>query len=280
MAYITRHALGVAPRLNLGAVYHRVLQASIGRVWENVFDWEHLPGAHESTFSDIELLEQNARGWKIAGARPWRRSDPIVIQLDANRDLGRFCSRILVGVGAGSEIWNLLTPLGDHTGIEVRFYLPIDDEDKLTAVAAAWKRSHASVWNEDEAMMVRREATASWSARPLPAPVPLGPIDELRRRLPLPLEIDGRPFRITEIAGEIVVHSTVCPHWRGPLTDCGDGTARCPWHGYRFDLRTGLSMDGRPARLAPTGTVVVEDGEAVLIPARDVWSRISEAAVE
>jgi nitrite reductase/ring-hydroxylating ferredoxin subunit len=105
----------------------------------------------------------------------------------------------------------------------------------------------------------------------LPHPVSLGPIAELRQRLPLTLEIDGTPLRILALEdGEIVAHSTVCPHWRGPLDACQPqvGILRCPWHGYRFDLRTGLSADGRSYRLAPAVRFNVDatTGEAMLIP--------------
>ena len=70
--------------------------------------------------------------------------------------------------------------------------------------------------------------------------------------------------------GEIVAHSTICPHWRGPLDACLPqlGILRCPWHGYRFDLRTGLSADGHSYRLAPAARVDLDatTGEAMLIP--------------
>ncbi|QJB70716.1 Rieske (2Fe-2S) protein [Parasphingorhabdus halotolerans] len=39
----------------------------------------------------------------------------------------------------------------------------------------------------------------------------------------------------------------VCPHQGLPL-DCepdGDGVMTCPWHGYRFDARTGACLSGQ-----------------------------------
>ena len=80
-------------------------------------------------------------------------------------------------------------------------------------------------------------------------------------RLPLLVELDGGPFRILELeGGELVAHSTICPHWLGPLDEAApeNGVLRCPWHGYRFDLRTGMSVDGRGCRLAPAPRVLVD----------------------
>jgi nitrite reductase/ring-hydroxylating ferredoxin subunit len=34
----------------------------------------------------------------------------------------------------------------------------------------------------------------------------------------------------------------------------------CPWHGYRFDLRTGCSADGRALALSPGLRVRVSEG--------------------
>jgi nitrite reductase/ring-hydroxylating ferredoxin subunit len=60
--------------------------------------------------------------------------------------------------------------------------------------------------------------------------------------------------------GALVAHSTICPHWLGPLEEAApeNGVLRCPWHGYLFDLRTGASVDGRGCRLAPEPRVFVD----------------------
>ena len=39
------------------AIYRRTLPVSIARVWENVYDWEHLPWLHSESFTVIELEE-------------------------------------------------------------------------------------------------------------------------------------------------------------------------------------------------------------------------------
>ena len=58
-------------------------------------------------------------------------------------------------------------------------------------------------------------------------------------------------------------------HWLGPLEDAAvhDGCITCPWHGYRFDVRTGASADGRGLRLGAAPRVAIERGRVVLRPA-------------
>ncbi len=52
--------------------------------------------------------------------------------------------------------------------------------------------------------------------------------------------------RTVVIGGVTLRHATVCPHLGGPLDGpVVDGCVTCPWHGYRFDVRTGCSADGR-----------------------------------
>jgi nitrite reductase/ring-hydroxylating ferredoxin subunit len=151
----------------------------------------------------------------------------------------------------GTEIWTLLEPRGPRrTAVEVRFYLPEHRPDRLAALGEKYRASYARLWDQDEAMMMRREALLARPRRPSErsrASLALGPLSELRPRLPLLLELDGEPFRIIELAdGALVAHSTICPHWLGPLEEAvpENGIVRCPWHGYRFDLKTGASADG------------------------------------
>src|SRR5205814_7884238 len=230
-AGISRDALGVDPGLHLAATYAREVEAGIARVWENVFDWEHFPALHAEYFCDVHMLEERARGWRVAVTRqPGGPDRRIVIELDAERERARYRVRIIESAGAGTEIWSLLaTRDADRTVVEVRFYLP--RPQKLAELGEAYRLAYTRLWDADERMMRRREALSGWSARPLRRPVLLGPIAELRPRLPLTLELDGTPLRILTLEdGEIVAHRPVCPHWRGPLDACPPqlGILRCP----------------------------------------------------
>ncbi len=103
-------------------------------------------------------------------------------------------------------------------------------------------------------MMVRREELrAERRTRPTKPPesLILGSLDQVRRRLPLVVDMGGRPFRVLELDGELVAHSTVCAHMLGPLdhAEVEAGCIRCPSHGYRYDVRTGRSCNGRGLEL-------------------------------
>jgi DNA-binding XRE family transcriptional regulator len=55
-------ALQIAPSLELALTYNREVRAGIERIWENVFDWEHLPVLHGSYFSHIASSSRSAAG--------------------------------------------------------------------------------------------------------------------------------------------------------------------------------------------------------------------------
>jgi len=130
------------------------------------------------------------------------------------------------------------------------------------------------LWDEDEAMMVRRQALLDEGAGRPPASGPggeaisLGPIADLKTRLPLVLRAGGRELRLIEIDGEIHAHPTVCPHRGGPLGVAAieDGCVVCPRHGYRYDVRSGRCVSGPPLHLGnvPRVRLDVERGEAAL----------------
>ena len=72
----------------------------------------------------------------------------------------------------------------------------------------------------------------------------------------------GGRFRIIEAEGTLIAHAATCPHWLGPLdgSPVQNDVIRCPWHGYAFNIRTGLSCDGHRLRLEPAPQVSVENG--------------------
>jgi len=242
-------------------LYRREVDAPIERVWENALDWEHLPWLHAGSFSRIEKLHASAAGWRArVGLTP--AGHEILLEVVTHRDAGRYVSRTLEGPGAGTEIWTELAPRGERTGIEVAFLVPGVPPARAAEAGAGFARLYARLWDEDESMMRRRTRELAVRAATGPTgPIDLGPLVELRAKLPLLVELGGARVRVLEIAGELVAHATRCPHWLGPLEDAevlDGGCIRCPWHGYRFDLRSGRSADGRGLRLAPAPRIEVD----------------------
>jgi nitrite reductase/ring-hydroxylating ferredoxin subunit len=249
--------------LALAATYTREVRAGIDRIWENVLDWEHLPALHEVYFDHVRLVETGNWGWRVELTKtPGSAGRWMLLELRIDRANARYCARTLAGDGAGAEIWTLLEALGpQRTAVEVRFYLPERRAGRLAALGEKYRSSYACLWDQDEAMMMRREALSTRERtrrKAFGAPLALGALCELRQRLPLLVKVDGEPFRLLALEdGALVAHSTICPHWLGPLEDVvpENGKLRCPWHGYLFDDRTAMSTDGRGYRLAPAPLV-------------------------
>jgi len=247
------------------AVYRRELHVSVERIWENVLDWEHLPWLHSESFSRIECLHAGASGWRArVGLAPAAENQEILLELVLERPALRYVARTLEGPGSGTEIWTRLAPVSpERTDIEVEFLLPGIPPARREALGRAYLRLYTLLWDQDEAMMTRRAAglaARARSERAAPGSLVLGPLAALRPRLPLIVRFGGRELRVAEIEGELFAHATQCPHRLGPLADAPivDGCVRCPWHGYRFDVRTGRSRDGRPLQLAPAPRVRID----------------------
>ena len=254
--------------------YDRVVQASLARVWENVFDWEHLPSLHQGSFTEVQLIGQDAAGWRIrVVSQPGDQGRSQVLQLKADRKAGFYQVTTTEGPGRGSRIDTTLRELGPHrTGVKVEFQVAANGPARLAAIGERYAKIYAQLWDEDEAMMQAREAALRRRKPASPrlcGPLDLGTVEGVRSRLPLAFAFGGEPFRLVETEDGLIAHSTVCPHWLGPLDAAPvvDGQVGCPWHGYRFDIRTGCSVDGHGLRLASAPTILVRDGRVIAVAA-------------
>lgn len=95
---------------------------------------------------------------------------------------------------------------------------------------------------------------------------------ELDPERPRPVETPWGSFALYVVEGDVLASQSFCPHLEGPLfqgTRSGE-TITCPWHLWRFSLRTGERLDaggllsrGRDAllvcdvRVGPRGTLVL-----------------------
>jgi len=251
------------------ATYRRRVAASTERVWENVRDWEHLPFLHAASFRSIALEEESAAGWRArVGLHP---SNEIVLELAIDAREPKYVSRTLAGPGAGSEIWTTVTAASPTaTDVEVAFWLPDVAAERADALGAAYVRLYERLWDEDEAMMVRRAAElAARTERAARKRLCLGTLADLRAQLPHCFAWSGRGWRLVDLDGVLHIHAAHCPHWLGPLdaAPIEAGAVTCPWHGWRFDVRTGRALDGRAARLATPPTLEIDgDGGVWVMP--------------
>lgn len=259
--------------------YRRVVGASLERIWENVLDWEHLPWLHKDSFAGLRPVHHDELGWRAVVEFPaGQGGGEAEIELTTDRENNCYTTRTLSGEGAGTEIFTALDPIDfGSTRILVDFRVPGVSQADAEAVAEFLKSLYAHLWDEDEAMMVEREEALLRMAEQRKAPrrpdrerdpIPLGNEASVRSRAPFVIEIAGRKFRIVEHGGELLAHAVLCPHRGGPLSEVAveEGCVRCPWHGYRFDVRSGLSTDGKALRLgaAPQVRVTGPGGDAYL----------------
>jgi len=247
--------------------YRRELPVSVERLYENAIDWAHLPYLHRSTFARIDCIDAGDWGFR---ARVWQRfredGQPFVIELRLDRDCHRWTTRTLAGPGSGTEVWTHAFPIDERrTDIVVDFFVPEATAERVERLREFYVSLYARLYDEDVWMMTvrqeRLDAVRHGPANAVTGHHELGPLEELRPRLPFVFELGGRSFRLVEIDSELIAHSTVCPHLLGPL-ERGEvhdgGVIECPWHGYRFDLRTLACVQGGRCSLAPAPIVRVD----------------------
>jgi nitrite reductase/ring-hydroxylating ferredoxin subunit len=115
-------------------------------------------------------------------------------------------------------------------------------------------------------MQVRERALARRTTPDRTAPpIDLGDEPSVRAMLPMQFELGGVMFRLIDLEGTLVAHSAVCPHWLGPLDAAPvvEGSIRCPWHGYVFDLVDGRCRSQPALKLAAPPDVRLVDGRVV-----------------
>jgi nitrite reductase/ring-hydroxylating ferredoxin subunit/uncharacterized membrane protein len=90
--------------------------------------------------------------------------------------------------------------------------------------------------------------------------------DELRQ-----VEVGGAPVLLARCRnGEICALASTCTHLGGPLAEGSrDGdVVTCPWHGSRFDLRTGAVIEGPAVFAQPRLETRLSDGKITVgVPA-------------
>jgi len=76
------------------------------------------------------------------------------------------------------------------------------------------------------------------------------------------VDVRGVWIALFNVDGTFYAVDNTCPHAGGPLGEgkLKNGIVECPWHGWQFDVRTGLRA-GNPNFEVPCCQVRIEDGQ-------------------
>ncbi len=79
------------------------------------------------------------------------------------------------------------------------------------------------------------------------------------------VEINGKAVALFKSEGQVYAIYSTCPHQGGPLDEGGitDGKVMCPWHGWEFDVKTGVCTFND--RIKQPTFKVKEDGDDVYV---------------
>ncbi len=98
---------------------------------------------------------------------------------------------------------------------------------------------------------------------------PLASVSDLAPGSCLSVEADGIGVALFNVDGTIYALDNTCPHAGGPL---GEGTlsneiVECPWHGWRYNVRTGEKLENPEFKVACYEVHVKDNVILVAIPA-------------
>ncbi len=80
------------------------------------------------------------------------------------------------------------------------------------------------------------------------------------------VEINGEKVCLANVEGKYYAISNVCTHLGGPLAQgkLEGYEVQCPWHGSRFDIRTGKVVRPPAMRSEPTYEIKTENDNILL----------------
>lgn len=81
--------------------------------------------------------------------------------------------------------------------------------------------------------------------------------------------LDGKDLLLANVHGAYYAIGDVCTHQEGPLDEgiLHGFEVECPWHGSRFDVRTGRATQG-PAETSEPNYEVRVEGKNILLKER------------
>ncbi|HXS59795.1 MAG TPA: Rieske 2Fe-2S domain-containing protein [Candidatus Sulfopaludibacter sp.] len=91
------------------------------------------------------------------------------------------------------------------------------------------------------------------------------------------VDVDGQKILIANVNGEYYALGSICTHEGGPLADgtLQDYEVECPWHGSKFDIRTG-KVTNPPADEPEPSYEIKVDGSQILIKRKQDVKKTTE----
>jgi len=88
---------------------------------------------------------------------------------------------------------------------------------------------------------------------------------ELSERTGKVVEVKGKKIAVFRVEGNLFAIENTCPHRGGPLGegDLEGNVVTCPWHGWQFDVTTGVSPVN-PAANVKKFNCKVEGGDVLI----------------
>lgn len=80
------------------------------------------------------------------------------------------------------------------------------------------------------------------------------------------VEVNGEKVCVVNVEGRFYTIGNVCTHVGGPLAEgkLEGYEVQCPWHGSKFDIRTGKVVRPPAMRAEPTYEVKVEENNILI----------------
>lgn len=80
------------------------------------------------------------------------------------------------------------------------------------------------------------------------------------------VEVNGEKVCLSNVNGKYYAIGNICTHIGGPLAEgkLEEYIVQCPWHGSRFDIRSGEVVRPPAMRSEPTYEVKVEDNNILI----------------
>ena len=228
------------------ATFSKIIHANTTRMFENIFDWEHLPHVHPSSFSSVRCFHLGAKSLQCeVGLSPHRLGLKQNIQVYACEKRLLWIVTIKQGFLKGLTIRSRLTVLSPSAfRVCIHFFAPLPFFHWFALGPLLWL-SYRKIYAEDEAMILTRQRELDRfkvdSNTPLKSVQRIGLYSEITKKLPYFFSHADRPYLLVMDQGSLKSFEGRCPHMLRPLQDAPikNNYLRCPWHGYEFSLTTG-----------------------------------------